>query len=180
MCFNMFLLSNANSLFTYNYFFFYNKFNFNQFNFGIKNNFFLNFFRLNWFKNKIVTYDSNPIFLKFKTNKLFFFNIDSDNIFNYFLKKKYLNCNNFYNFNKNIINKNYFCLLKLHFYFFKYFFLVISNIKYFLNFNYSYIYLLKTKKISLLSNFINNLNLSDYVNLRKKNNKNLLTFNKIL
>lgn len=180
MCFNMFLLSNTNFLLTYNYFFFYNKFNFNQFNFGIKNNFFLNFFRLNWFKNKIVIYNSNPIFLKFKTNKLFFFNNDRGDIVNYFFKKKHLNVNNFYSFNKNIINKNYFYLLKLHFYFFKYFFLVISNIKYFLNFNYNYIHLLKTKKIPLLPNYISNLNLSEYVNLRKKNNKNLLTFNKIL
>lgn len=175
MCFNMFLLSNTNFLLTHNFFFFYNKFNFNQFNFGIKNNNpFLNFFRLNWFKNKIVIYNPNPIFLKLKTNKLFFFNTDNGNIFNYFLKKKYLN------FNKNIINKNYFYFLKLHFYFFKYFFLIISNIKYVLNFNSNYMYLLKTKKIPLLSNYISNLNLSYYENLRKKNNKNLLTFNKIL
>lgn len=175
MCFNMSLFTNFNYLVNYNYFFFYNKLNL-----SIKNNFFLNFFRLNWFKNKIIICNTKIFFLKIKINKLFFFDVNRASPFNYFLKTKYINSNNFYNYNKNIINKNYFFILKLHFYFFKYFFLLISNIRHTLCFNNNYQYLIKTNKNLLSTISSNNLNLSLFKNLRKITSKNLLIFNRIL
>lgn len=168
-----------NELIRYNYLFFYNKLKFLTIN---NNNSFLNFFRLSWFKNKIYSNSTKKFFSKIETNKLFSFNTTNLNFFNYFIKTKYINSNSFYNYNKNIINtnKNYFLIINSHFYFFKYFFLLISNIKHILFFNSNYKYLFKTNKIILTTNHNNNSSLLVGKNLRKKNIKNLLVFNELL
>jgi hypothetical protein len=175
MCFKLLFINNINyntQWINSNYFFFYNKSNF-----LIKNNPFFNFFKINWFKNKILFLNTQIFFLKIKTSKLFFFSLNNKNSFNYFLKIKHIN---FYNSNKNIINKEYFFILKLHSYFFKYFFFLTLNIKHFLFFNINSKHLFKSNKNLFFIDYSNNLSLFVNKNLRKKTIKNLLLFNEML
>lgn len=173
MCFKLLLLNYTNKntqLLVYTYFFFYNKINI-----FIKNKLLLNFFKIIWFKKNIPSPAIKIVHLKNESNKQFFFNLNHTKIFNLFLKIKY---KNFYNFNKIVINKNFFIILNLHSYFYKYFIFLILNIKHILFFHFKHKNLFKNNKNFIFLNYCNNLNLSFNNSLRKNFIKNLLIFNK--